>query len=799
MKSNKKRLLLFRNDDICALSNPILERRVLELFEKYQIPQVISVIPNVVDDPHDCLSKTYYPLTENPEIIALIKEYQQKGLIEIAQHGWTHQTNTKYFCKYPKVTDEHCFQGINKKWLAYKPARRNYSEFKGLSKESAKIKIQKGKELLEDIFALKVNTFVFPWNSHDLNSLEAVKMCGFNTVCYNDSYLNVPGLNTIRLFGHDYPDVYEFFNQTQNINKKILTQFLYHSWMFKENDFNKLEEIFKLLKSKKSVNFFLAKDIHSIKNLKRYMNLSNKVNPTVQHANKYFSNKLDVYPFYVFDIYYYLEKWLKAQTVLIPLEVIGILKFTVIFFALFIVSATASILFSGKGLISMAFITLSFAFLLISGLAFKIHWNIKKSRSIAKKENKNTKKQIKEYALETLIDQVQRNPLNRELVEQYIQAYQKKQNHSLNDQLRYNQIRVINQLNPIDALNQTASIYLKQGLHFHAALTLTESLSRKIDQKGIFNKFNEIIPKIHPPFPDKLAEPKYKVSIIMPTLNRLDRLPESLSSLKNQTFQNFELILINDGGPKETEQVLNNAGLNATQYMHFENSKGVSEAANQAILQSQSQYITYLDDDDIYYPNYLEVMISALEQSQKKYVYSNTYILFGETRNNTYHTQEVLDIWDVDYKRDLLLTENMISQVALIHERSIFNKVGMFQPQLTMGQDLEFWLRCAQHTDFFHIPETLSEYRRWDQSSVLSRAVEKFYLAPLFRNYHELFQGKLLLCEGFLLYNKKKKSEKIYNDLKKRYPKHFHTKKVNTRLQKLAQKFSDHTFLKELS
>ena len=56
----KKIYILFRNDDLCALSDPSKEREILRIFEKHNIPQVISVIPNVTEDPHDAYSNRFH-------------------------------------------------------------------------------------------------------------------------------------------------------------------------------------------------------------------------------------------------------------------------------------------------------------------------------------------------------------------------------------------------------------------------------------------------------------------------------------------------------------------------------------------------------------------------------------------------------------------------------------------------------------------------------------------------------------------------------------------------------------------
>ncbi|MCK5711884.1 MAG: DUF2334 domain-containing protein, partial [Hyphomicrobiaceae bacterium] len=78
---------LLRNDDPCALSDPARERKILEIFEKHGVPQVWAVIPRTTEDPQNSSLNKYHWLEENTEMVSLIREYQVKGLIEVAQHG----------------------------------------------------------------------------------------------------------------------------------------------------------------------------------------------------------------------------------------------------------------------------------------------------------------------------------------------------------------------------------------------------------------------------------------------------------------------------------------------------------------------------------------------------------------------------------------------------------------------------------------------------------------------------------------------------------------------------------------
>ena len=78
MKREKKIYVIVRNDDICALSDPVKERKIMELFESYNIPQIISVIPHVAEDINNAYLNKYYALEKNSKIVSLLKEYLAK-------------------------------------------------------------------------------------------------------------------------------------------------------------------------------------------------------------------------------------------------------------------------------------------------------------------------------------------------------------------------------------------------------------------------------------------------------------------------------------------------------------------------------------------------------------------------------------------------------------------------------------------------------------------------------------------------------------------------------------------------
>lgn len=239
--------VILRNDDPCALSNAAHESRILECFERYGIPQVLAVTPCVVDDPHDHRLTTYHPLEEHPQLVELLKEYQAKGLVEIAQHGFTHQTNA---LRPSRVLDVKSYRGIDRLWLPDEPAHpEGYSEFNGLPVEVQRDKVARGRQYLEALFGVAPETFVFPWNTLNRPCLEVLRECGFRYVPCGTDEPAVPELQLIGACSWMQPleEFREYLNAVLSFGQPALLQVAYHSWMLTDADILKLENVLRFI------------------------------------------------------------------------------------------------------------------------------------------------------------------------------------------------------------------------------------------------------------------------------------------------------------------------------------------------------------------------------------------------------------------------------------------------------------------------------------------------------------------------------------------------------------------------
>lgn len=256
--------ILMRNDDPGPLSDPVKERRVLAIFEKYHIPQVLAVIPNNVDDPHNSKAGKLHPLEENPEIVNILREYTNKGLVEIATHGYTHQTNRFRPTDEEKLAGLEPYKGISGDWLPFNPKHEDgYSEFNGLPVEEQREKIDKGKEHLEKVFNMKFDSFIFPWNAYNKDVLRLLRQRGYKYVPGEDDKYIFPGICVIGCCNWDW-EVARFrklINEAEKLNKPVFTQFAYHSWEISEEFMRELDKLLFEVSSKKHIVFLMPNQI----------------------------------------------------------------------------------------------------------------------------------------------------------------------------------------------------------------------------------------------------------------------------------------------------------------------------------------------------------------------------------------------------------------------------------------------------------------------------------------------------------------------------------------------------------
>ena len=184
-----------------------------------------------------------------------------------------------------------------------------------------------------------------------------------------------------------------------------------------------------------------------------------------------------------------------------------------------------------------------------------------------------------------------------------------------------------------------------------------------------------------------------KVSIIIPTYNRADLLPRAINSVLNQTFQDFELIIVDDGSTDNTKQVVEEFQKKdkRIKYIWQENS-GLPTSRNTGIENTQGEYIALLDDDDVWLNKKLEIQLNKIEKNNHELFFSNWYFWDSETnqKNKAFNFNPLNNEKDL-FK--LFVKKNIGCSSTVIIKKAKLEKVGYFDEKLKSSEDYDLWLR----------------------------------------------------------------------------------------------------------
>jgi glycosyltransferase involved in cell wall biosynthesis len=245
-----------------------------------------------------------------------------------------------------------------------------------------------------------------------------------------------------------------------------------------------------------------------------------------------------------------------------------------------------------------------------------------------------------------------------------------------------------------------------------------------------------------------------KFSVVIPVYNASEFIKDTLDSIKNQTYKNYEVLVTNDGSIDNTEEVLNNYKVSNPKFplsYITQKNNGVSSARNNAIFKANGNYVAFLDQDDLWFPYKLEKAAEVLSSNMNIDVLYHKAIAVGWGRVNIFLKSRALK---EPVYLDLLFNGSKIGISTAVVKRDKLLEVGGFSPYYIYGEDYELWLRLArQGVNFYYLPDFLSKYI-WREDSE-SNKVENMIQEKL-----EIFEHnfRLIIEEG--KYNRRYLSKK---------------------------------------
>ena len=200
-----------------------------------------------------------------------------------------------------------------------------------------------------------------------------------------------------------------------------------------------------------------------------------------------------------------------------------------------------------------------------------------------------------------------------------------------------------------------------------------------------------------------------KISVIIPAYNHFRYLDQAIDSVLDQTYGNYEIIVVDDGSTDNTRQLVEGYG-NSVRYIYQEN-RGLAGARNTGISAARGIFVAFLDADDYFEKDNLEKKISFLESHPEiDWAYSDWDYL-----DEDHHFLERGSIrWNYRGKKlksalfeELLYNRNFISPCTVVAKKSVLEAVGYFDSDVVCQEDWDLWLRLSLKYPSYYIDEVL--------------------------------------------------------------------------------------------
>lgn len=208
-------------------------------------------------------------------------------------------------------------------------------------------------------------------------------------------------------------------------------------------------------------------------------------------------------------------------------------------------------------------------------------------------------------------------------------------------------------------------------------------------------------------------------SVIIPTYNRAHIIDFSVKSVLNQTFKNFELIVIDDGSNDNTEEVIKNIKDKRLIYIKEKASGGPANPRNVGIKKAKADWICFLDSDDRWYQNKLEKVKKIIDEENSDFIYHSMNVI-GDQDREILSKIPLIKMTPPAYKSYMLnFSTASIPTSSVTVRKSLLIKAGCFDisPDLVSIEDCDLWLKITLMTEkFYTLEEQLGEYRDSEDS-----------------------------------------------------------------------------------
>lgn len=211
------------------------------------------------------------------------------------------------------------------------------------------------------------------------------------------------------------------------------------------------------------------------------------------------------------------------------------------------------------------------------------------------------------------------------------------------------------------------------------------------------------------------------VSVVVPTYKRPKKLNRAIKSVIKQTYENLEIIVVNDAPTTNIENIINFQD-NRIIPINHEKNKGAPAARNTGIKEAKGEFIALLDDDDKWLPQKIEKQVRKFEELDDNYglIYTWAKIIYKDS------TKKMKPRKEGEVYLDFLKGSFIPGLPTTLIKRKVFSQSGMFDEKLKSAQDWEMWIRIAKNYKISFVPKILTIIYQ-DHSDRISTDLERRY------------------------------------------------------------------------
>ncbi len=314
-------------------------------------------------------------------------------------------------------------------------------------------------------------------------------------------------------------------------------------------------------------------------------------------------------------------------------------------------------------------------------------------------------------------------------------------------------------------------VWFARGLAQFRALTMPPEVKyaegyrqMTVRELGVqpWSRFVESMRPAEPPAIEVRSE-AIPVTVIVRTKNRPKLLRQALTSIGSSGYP-CQVVVVNDGG-ESVDEIVRDVIEDAKLIAH-ETSMGRSEAANRGVREASSEFVTFLDDDDLHYAEHLPTLAAGWREDSTA-VYSDAVSAFySQDDEGSWRLRDSMRLYTHDFDHDLLLVDNFIPLTTLLMRRDDFLDLDGFNPRFDLFEDWEFLIRLSARGDFSHVPRVTCEIRHFEgnQSAVLGAPEGSVSFRQAKRDVWELHRDELTDDVLLNVYERQKRRNRSLDD-----------------------------------